>query len=178
MRTTVVALVAAILTAVSQASAQLPGSPPDTARVTAADSMGFWGTVGGGFATAGGDVFGHVGFTVRRNRLTLGLRREVASDWVNDRHNTKAHGATIGLIGRKGPGFATLSAGLSHVTQTGYFDQQQGAQRRSVGLMINGGASLRLGREAGIGLGLTYAGNFNPLSPFSAVAVELLIGKW
>jgi hypothetical protein len=140
--------------------------------------MGFWFNVGGGFAQDGSDVFSHAGFSVRHKRMTFGLRREVASDWRNSTHNTKALGATVGLMGRKGAGFATLSAGLSHVTQTGYFNQQQNAQRRSAGLMINGGASLRLGKKGGLGLGLSYAGNFNPLSPFSAVAVELLFGKW
>lgn len=140
--------------------------------------FGVWATGGGGTlrgdnTSALGDV---VGLHLQRGAMTVSLRRHSGS---LNRMPTEAISLVAGRASRShGPLGAAISAGISHVRQRGYFDNQQDVERSALGALIVSDLSLRQGDASGVGVGLTMFANANGQRPFAGVQVELLAGRW
>ena len=139
---------------------------------------GLWVSGGGGSAAGAGGVelADAIGLHVQRGGIVISARRNSVS---LNRTPVEAIGLVAGraTTSRRAV-FAALSAGPSYVRQTGYFNQQLGVTRSTVGLMVAGDVSLRSGGTGGVGIGVTAYGHANSVQSLVGVALELSAGKW
>ncbi|MEO7158452.1 MAG: hypothetical protein ABI039_12865 [Vicinamibacterales bacterium] len=147
-----------------------------TVAFRASNVRGIWASGAGGFAD--GDFFNTIGLHLQRGRVEISLRKDAVSPGGRD--PTEAVGVLLGVAAPSATWWhAATSLGVSHSTRTAYSVAAQGRQRESaVGVMLAADIALRAGQRGGAGLGLTMATSRSDGLSYSAIALEVSLGRW